>query len=265
MRKRLSPRVIKAIKPGKDGIRHGAVIMDDVVPNLGVRILGTADQPRYTFVLVKRFPGNIQPSNAALGTFDRRDDEASAASLRAARRKAVNWLAEIEQGRNPLREEERQREAAIRQQAQTFGAVAEDFIREKLPSERRGGDVELELRREFKRWWNRPIGEINDEDIISVIRAKAKTAPSSARNIFGNLRRLFQWTIDQRTYGLKVNPCSTIKLTAIVGEKVARDRVLNDDELRAFWRAAERTPYPAGAVYQFLILAGLRLGEVSDA
>ena len=46
MRKRLSPRTIKTLKPGKDGVRHGDVVMDDITPNFGVRVLGTADKPR---------------------------------------------------------------------------------------------------------------------------------------------------------------------------------------------------------------------------
>jgi integrase len=265
MRKRLSPRTIKALKPGKDGLRHGAVIMDDLTPNLGVRILGTAERPQHTFVLVTRFPGRTQPTRAALAAFDRRDDEAAAASLRAARRKAIDWLAQIEQGRDPRLEEARQREAQIRKQATVFGALAADFIREKLPSERRGADVEREIKKEFGSWWNRPITDISDEDVIRVIRAKAKTAPASARNILGHAKRVFQWAIDQRTYGIKVSPAAEIKPAAIVGEKVARDRLLNDDEVLAFWRAASRMPYPAGPVYRLLVLTGLRLGEVSDA
>jgi integrase len=287
MRKRLSPRTIKALKPGKDGLRHGAVIMDDLTPNLGVRILGTAKRPQHTFVLVTRFPGRTQPTRAALAAFDKRDDEAAAASLRAARRKAIDWLAQIEQGRDPRLEEARQREAQIRTQATVFGAVTEDFITEKLRAEvtdindrtntviidgkhwryleRRGADVEREVRKEFKSWWSRPITDIMDEDVIRVIKAKAKTAPASARNILGHAKRLFQWAIDQRTYGIKVSPAADIKPAAIVGEKVARDRFLKGDEVPAFWRAAARMPYPAGPVYQLLVLTGLRLGEVSDA
>jgi integrase len=134
-----------------------------------------------------------------------------------------------------------------------------------LPSERRGADVEREIRKEFKSWWDRPIADITDEDIIRIIRTKAKTAPASARNILGHAKRVFQWAIDQRAYGLRVSPASDIKPTSIVGDKVARDRLLNDDEVFAFWRAAKRTPYPAGPVYQLLALTGLRLGEVSDA
>jgi integrase len=50
-----------------------------------------------------------------------------------------------------------------------------------------------------------------------------------------------------------------------VGEKIARDRVLNDEELFAFWRATGHVGYPFGPLYRLLMLTGLRLNEVADA
>jgi integrase len=267
MKKRLSPRTIRALKPGKDGVRHGDVVMDDITPNFGVRVLGTAEHPQHTFCVVVRFPGRLQPTRAAIApfVFDRDDDSAGAESLRAARSKARRWLRLIEEHRDPRLEEAREREAKIREQATTFGSVAEDFIRDKLPSERRGGDVEREIRKEFKSWWSRPITEITDEDIIRIIRAKAKTAPASARNILGHAKRFFQWTVDQRTYRLKLSPAAGISPKTIIGEKIARERVLDDIEFRAFWRAADSLPYPQGPMFQLLALTGCRLAGVSDA
>src|SRR5258705_690067 len=159
--------------------------------------------------------------------------------------KARDGLALIRRGGDPRTEEARQRQAELRKQETLFGAVAEDFIHNKLPSERRGADVEREIRKELKSWWDRPIADITDEDVIRIIRAKAKTAPSSARNLLGNMKRLFAWTVDQRTFGLRVSPASDIKPTAIVGEKIARDRLLDDDEVFAFWRAARMPTLPA--------------------
>jgi integrase len=267
MRKRLSPRTIRALKPGKDGIRHGDVVLDDITPNFGVRILGTPENPTYSFVLVTRFPGATNPTRAAIApfVFDRSDEGVAAESLRKARDKARHWVDQISQGRDPRLEEARQREAQIRKNAATFGAVAEDFIREKLPGERRGAHVEREIRNEFKSWWHRPAAEVTDEDVIRIIRAKAKTAPASARNILGHAKRLFQWVIDQRTYGLKAPPTATIKPDAIVGKKVARNHVLDDDDLFAFWRATSRMSYPAAPVYKMLLLTGLRLNEAAEA
>ena len=66
MKKRLSPRTIRALKPGKDGVRHGDVVMDDITPNFGVRIFGTAEIPQHTFCVVARFPGRPHPTRAAI-------------------------------------------------------------------------------------------------------------------------------------------------------------------------------------------------------
>jgi integrase len=259
MRKRLTDRTIKALKPASNAAPMD--VMDSITPSFGVRVMGTPQHPVRTFILRTRFPGNNNPVRVRLGSYDETDKM----SLEAGREKARDWLALIRKGRDPRIEEARLREAEIRKHATVFGAVAEDWFKHKLPGERRGADVERDIKKELKIWWERPIADITDEDIIRIIRAKAKDAPSSARNLLGNIKRLFAWTIDQRTYGLRVSPASDIKPIAIVGEKIARDRLLNDDEVFAFWRAAKRMPYPAGPVYQLLILTGLRLGEVSDA
>ena len=267
MKKRLSPRTIRALKPGKDGLRHGDIVMDDITPNFGIRVLGTAERPQHTFCVVVRFPGRSQPSRAAIApfVFDRDDEAVGAESLRAARSKARRWIRLIEEQRDPRLEEARKLEAKIKDQATTFGAVAEDFIRDKLPSERRGGDVEREIRKEFKSWWPRPITEITDEDIIRIIRAKAKTAPASARNILGHAKRFFQWTVDQRTYGLKLSPAAGISPKVIIGEKIARERVLDEIEYLAFWLASDSLPYPQGPMFKMLALTGCRLTGVSEA
>jgi integrase len=260
MRKRLTDRTIKSLKPASAAAAPSDV-MDTIVPGFGIRVMGTPQHPVRTFILRTRFPGNNNPARVRLGSYDETDK----LSLEAARDKARDWLSAIRKGHDPRLAEARQREAEIRKLATVFGAVAEDFVRDKLPSERRGADVEREIRKEFKSWWNRPIADITDEDIIRIIRTKAKTAPASARNILGHAKRVFQWAIDQRAYGLRVSPASDIKPTSIVGEKVARDRLLDDDEVFAFWRAAKRMPYPAGPVFRLLILTGLRLTEVSNA
>jgi integrase len=259
MRKRLTDRTIKSLKPASAAAAPSDV-MDTIVPGFGVRIMGTPQHPVRTYILRTRFPGSTNPTRVRIGSYDETDKM----SLEGAREKARDWLALIRKGRDPRIEEQRRREAELRKHATLFGAVAEDFIRDKLPGERRGADVEREIRKEFKTWWDRPIADITDEDVIRIIRAKAKTAPASARNILGHAKRVFQWAIDQRAYGFRVSPASDIKPTSIVGEKVARDRLLDDDEVFAFWRAA-RMPYPAGPVFRLLILTGLRLTEVSNA
>jgi integrase len=261
MKKKLTDRFLKSLKPTSDDAPP-LDIMDTEVRAFGVRVMGTQKEPVLTFILRTRLPGSVNPTRIRIGSYDGHE---GATSLEAARDKAREWRSLIRKGRNPVAEEKRQRETELRKLDTLFGAVAEDFIAEKLPSERRGADVEREIRKEFAAWWDRPIADISDEDLIRIIKAKKKKAPASARNILGHAKRVFQWAVDQRTYGLKVSPASDIKPTAIIGEKIARDRLLTDDETLAFWRAAARTPYPAGPTFKLLVLTGLRLAEVSDA
>jgi integrase len=126
--------------------------------------------------------------------------------------------------------------------------------------------VERDIRRNFiPVLGSRPITEIEDTDILAIIKAKKTTAPAQARNLLGHAKRLFGWAIDQRVYGLKASPCDYLKPTKIVGDKPQGSRILNDDELFALWRAAGRLPYPIGPAYRLLILTGLRLNEAADA
>ena len=212
-----------------------------------------------TYAVQTRAPGSDQPVRRTIG----RADEISIAD---ARRKAAAWRAEIKRGGDPKVEEDRRRLAEQRRRKNTFAAVAEDFIAEKLPKERSGKAVEREIRGNLiPAWGGRPVTDVTDDEIAALIKAKARKAPVQARNLLATVKRLFQWAIDQRAYSLKTSPAAGLKPAALCGEKVARDRTLTDDELMAFWRAVTRMRYPHGPAYQLLALTALRLNEVADA
>src|SRR5262249_57897579 len=96
----------------------------------------------------------------------------------------------------------------------TFGAVFEDFAREKLSTERKGAEVERDLRKEcLPEWGGRPITEITAEDVRQLVKAiKERAAPYQAHNMLGYIRRLFGWAIDQgeEAYGLTTSPCERL-------------------------------------------------------
>ena len=231
--------------------------MDAEVSGLGVKVTETSSR---SYVLIKRFPGFKHPAPRQLGS-------CAMLSLEEAREKAREWLKLIARGVDPAQHERELQDAAARKRENSFAAVFEDFVKEKLASERQGRDVERDMRKEFvPAWGKRPVADITDEDVLAVIRAvKQRGSPSQARNLLGYARRFFDWAIDQRGYGIKVNPCAGLKPARLVGEKRARERILNDDELFAFWRAIGHMGYPAGPLYKLLILTGLRLNEVADA
>lgn len=254
-RKNLTPTLIKGLKRAPSGTRYQ--VMDAQVPGFGVRVTDTGHR---TFIFRTRFAGSASPSRREIGS-------CTDISLTDAREKARKWRSLVGQGIDPLVVEAAERAATARKQAMTFASVAEDFIKEKLPGERKGKDVEREIRRDLMpRWMDKPIASITDLDVLAVIKAKMPDGKVGSRNLLALIKRFFRWVIAQRIYGVTISPCVTLQASAIIGETNGpRDRILSDDEIFAYWRAASRMPYPYGPIYKVLMLTALRLSEVADA
>jgi integrase len=251
----LTDRSLRALKPAPEGKLYD--VWDAVVPGLGCRV---SDSGRRTFVLVTRYPGSRNPTRRALGEYGE-------LTLEKARAKARDWLELIRAGSDPRDQEERQRLTEQRKRANTFAALAEDFIKDKLSTERKGREVERDIRREFiPAWGGRPVIEIMASDVRAVIKSvKDRGAPYQAHNLLTTARRLFAWAIDQQVYGMETSPCDRLKPKSIIGEREPRKRILSDDELRAFWRATARLPYPYAEICRMLLLTGQRHSEVAGA
>ena len=124
MRKTLTDRLLRSLKPET---AHYDV-MDTIIPSMGARVLKSG---KISFTLHGRFPGGGAFTRRALGGYGE-------LSLLEAPDKAREWLKLIEKGIDPQVHEEQQRRAKERERQNTFAAVAEDFIRDKLPGERKG-------------------------------------------------------------------------------------------------------------------------------
>lgn len=247
----LTARKIESLKP-----RAGRpyIVPDPEVAGHGVRVMPSGHK---TYVLTARYPGSSNPVPRATG----------AATLEKSRAKARKWREMIAEGIDPAIAEERERQAQLRKQHVTFAAVAEDFIRGKLPGERKGREVERDIRREFlPAWGKRPIADITALDVRNVVKTVAdRGAPYQAHNLLTTARRLFGWAVDQQVYGLEASPCDRLKPKVLIGKRLSRKRILDDDELRAFWRAAGRLGYPYGPLFRMLALTGQRKSDVAEA
>ena len=146
-KKTLADRTLKALRPAAVGQRYE--IMDTVVPGFGVRV---TDKGKRSFILIARYPGSPNPTRRTIAEYGEK-------TLEAARREARDWLELIRQGKDPRAEGERQRAAEQQRRANSFAAVAEDFIASKLPAERKGKEVEADIRREFLPVWQRGGGQ----------------------------------------------------------------------------------------------------------
>jgi integrase len=190
-------------------------------------------------------------------------------TLEASRATARDWLSQIGKGIDPQVELERQRRAAQLERETGFAAVAAEFIKRHVRGndQRRADIVERELQREFvDRWQDRPITAITARDVVAVIdEVVDRGARAQARNLFGHVHNLFDWAISRGVYGLEHSPCDRLRPSALVGRKLSRQRVLDDSEIRAFWRAAARLGYPYAPLFQLLLLLGQRKSEVAGA
>jgi integrase len=254
-RENLTDRFIKSRKPAPAGKRDD--YPDAIVPGLALRV---TERGHKSFVLIARYP--LQPKNPtrrALGDY-------GAITLEQGREKARAWLEMIGKGIDPKVEEERQKATAQRRQANTFAAVAGDFLDRHAGKLAKSAEAKRIVEQEFiKRWGARPVTDIAPQEVSAAIRAIVKRgAPYQAHNAFGYLRKLYTWAIGTGEYGLDTSPLERLRPTELIGAREARTHTLTDAELRAVWEAADRMGYPYGPVFRLLILTGQREREVAE-
>jgi integrase len=249
----LTDRKLRALR--RESKRYD--VMDSDVPGFGVRV---SEVGQKTFILIARYPGSKNPTRRALGEYP-------SLSLEKARGLARDWRDLVRKGIDPKAEDERLRRLELRKQQTTFAAVAEDYVQRHVKGQRRAKDAEREIRKELIAFWGeRPITSIAREDVIALIESIARRpARYTAHIVLGHLRSLFNWAINRGAYGLEASPCDRIKPAGLIGAKEPRQRVLNDAEIAAIWRATEAMRYPFGPLYQLLLLTGARKNEVAGA
>ncbi len=268
MRKVLTDKAIRALKPAKPGQRYD--VPDADVPGLIVRI---NDRGGRAFMFYGRFPLRHDRTTGAWLPNEARSPSRRAVGdypdmpLAEAREIGREWRRLLRQGIDPQAEEDRRKREESQAVKATFGAVAEEYIRDHVIKKRKGKEVERDIRREFiTRWGARPLTEVKRGDIIALVReVKGRGAPYQARNLLGYLKTFFAWCLEQDIYGLGSSPCDRIRSSRLIGEKVARQRVLNDEELRKIWEAAKVAGYAIGPIVQLLLLTAARKSEVAQA
>jgi integrase len=224
-------------------------------------VLMVTDTGHRSFVLRTRFPSHPKnPTRRALGIYGR-------ITLDEAREKARRWYKLIDQGIDPVVEEERQRAAKRTAQANTFAAVAAEFLKRHAAGLKKADEARKIVEREFvRRWGSRAITDITPREVSEAIRAIVERgAPYQAHNALGYVRRLFNWAIGTSEFGIEQSPVEKLKPKDLIGSREARERVLTDAELRAVWDAAGAMGYPYGPIFRMLILTGQREREVGDA
>jgi integrase len=108
-------------------------------------------------------------------------------------------------------------------------------------------------------WAGRSLASITKKDVIGLIDSARARGPAAANTCWKVVKAFMSWCVDARDL-IPASPARGLKRPA---KEIERDRVLNDDELRAVWQVANRVGGANGALAKLLILTGFRRSEIS--
>jgi integrase len=252
---RLTQLAVEKLTAPKSG---RAVYWDKLLPGFGLRVSARGAK---TWVAMYRVSGKtVMETIGTLARLSKVDD---------ARERARASMTAAAGGKNPVIEK---RTAAVRHAVNTVAAAVAAYLdhcdRNLKPKTAR------EWRRIFTRdvlprWGERPLTEITKGDILELINEKAakrerkrkgltEGAGPQANKTLTRLRTFFGWAIANNL--VAADPTTGVRKPA---KEAPRERVLSDDEIRAFWIGTERLGMPFGRVFRLMLLSAQREAEVA--
>jgi integrase len=241
---RLTKSAIDALPTGRSDV----VYWDAGYPGFGVKV---TPKGRKVFIVLYRAGGaGSKLRKYTIGPYGR-------VTLHQARVAAHKVFAAKLEGRDLAAEK---REARRRVVADRVEDLLESFIAQRLAQNRSAGEISRLLRREVgKPWAGRSIHEIGKRDVVEVISAiEQRGAPVAANKTLKSLKTFLRWCVGRAV--LDQSPAEGVPMPA---KEVARDRVLNDQELSQVILAARQMDGPYGGIVELLVLTGQRREEVA--
>ena len=182
--------------------------------------------------------------------------------LSEARKKASVLLTTVEAGTDP-----RQAQIAAHRsnRSNTVASVARRFIEQDasktIESWRR---IERTLEMHIlPTLGEMPIRKVSRADVYDLVaKIEKDTGPGAALGAMKNLHRLFEFAIDREI--VNKNPAHKLKIKNLKSNG-DNGRALNDDELRAIWKAAGTLGYPAEPWVKIMMLTGQRRNDWTEA
>ena len=182
-------------------------------------------------------------------------------TLAGARKLAADAMLELAQGHDPGETRKAAKAKAVTAAANTVQSVCEDYFKREHGKLRTAGDREALLRRHvFPTLGGRQIVSVKRSDIVRLLdKIEDNSGSRGADLALAYLRRIFNWhaTRDDDFRSPIVKGMGRYKTS-----DHARDRVLDDDELQAVWKAADTVGY-LGSFLKFLLLTGARRSEAT--
>jgi integrase len=195
-----------------------------------------------------RVRGDKRLRRATLGTYP-------SLTLADARDLARAELHAAAKGQDPAAERKADREA------DTFSELAEQYMERYAKKHKRSWfkDQQALNRDLLPRFRHRKASSLQRREVISLLEDIAERgAPVGANRTLEIIRRIYNWGIEREI--VSVNPCQRIKK---IGVERRRERVLNDDEIRAVWQAFEPETPRMRDHFKLRFLTLQRGGEIS--
>jgi len=261
---KLTERKIEAL--AADRGQKDRLVFDDAQRGLAVRVTASGSR---TYLC--QYTLNRQKWRVPLGS-------CSALSLSKAREAAAAVMGDVAKGRNPAAE---RKEAAAAEWAKrvrgrlTLAVLIQDWARLHLIHRRPryAAEAVRALRHGFSKHLDRPAEGLDRAAVVQALdslsrprkekgKGKRKSSIRHGTAIAGRTaaygRACFAWAMKRGT--LPSNPFAELPMVRSVTK---RERVLNDEEAGAIWRAAGEASLPFGAIVRLLMLTGQRREEVA--
>jgi integrase len=199
------------------------------------------------------------PRKLTLGCFPTLD-------LKAARRAADEARGRVARGEDPAGEKRATRAAQTAEREAETGLVekvVETFVERHAKAHTRDWrETERLLKANVvKRWQGRRLSQISRADVHDLLdRIVDRGSPIAANRVLAQLRVMCAWAVKRGI--IDRSPAEGV--SAPSSEKGrARERVLDDREVRLVWKAAEAIAWPFGPIVQLLVLLGARRDEIA--
>src|SRR6516162_1105073 len=232
MRTKLSPQFITSPE-AKSGAER-TIYWDDELPGFGLMV--TANGAR-SFVVQYRANGR-----------SRRQTISAQLKLREARKEAQAILGKVAKGGDPLAEKRK----AVAAASNTLQSVCENYFAREGKKLRTVADRQRTLHRlVYPKLGARQIEDIERKDIVRLLdKIEDESGATMADLTLAYLRKVFNWHAARTEFRSPI----VRGMARTKPKERARERILNDDELRRVWLAAGNTQNAFGPYVRFVLL-----------
>ena len=145
---------------------------------------------------------------------------------------------------------------------EVFGSLFRDWIERhsKVHKKTWRADEQLYALHVERRLGQAIATDVSRQDVIALLDRVADTAgPVQCNRVQALISACFSWAVDEGR--LASHPAIRIRKR---GKETARDRVLNDVELAAFWKAVDDQPPVIARALRLLTILGQRRSEIAE-